>query len=154
MGFTLDENSFLSKIGLYNVSYQEGLQIMFKHLLLSLSLFAALNAYAEAPCDIRPGTSSGVKVVEFATGNIIHSKISFRESTVNAIVEEMVNLQDMGVCEERIKKQKCVLKFEKIRQNNFITLYRGGHKWNTWSLKSRVEAQTYVKNLKRAGFCS
>ena len=127
---------------------------MFKHLVLLISLFAAFNACAEAPCDIRPGTSAGVKVVEFATGNIIHSKISFRESTVNAIVEEMVNLQDMGVCEERIKKQKCVLKFEKIKQHNFITLYRGGHKWNTWNLKSREQAQSYVKNLKRAGFCS
>ena len=127
---------------------------MFKYFVLIISLFAALNTWAEAPCDVRPGTSAGVKVVEFATGNIIHSKISFRESTVNAIVEEMLNLQDMGVCEERIKKQKCILKFEKIRQNNFITLYRGGHKWNTWNLKSREQAQSYVKNLKRAGFCS
>lgn len=127
---------------------------MFKFLILTMSLFAALNAFAEAPCDIRPGTSAGVKVVEFATGNIIHSKITLRESTPDALIEEMMNLQDMGVCEEKIKSQKCILKFEKIRTNNFVTLYRGGHKWNTWNLKSKDQAQTYVKNLKRAGFCS
>lgn len=125
-----------------------------KFALLSLFMMMSLKAFAESPCDLRAGTSIGVKVVEFATGNTVHSKMPMRESTAEALLEEMVNLQDMGVCEEKIIAQKCVLKFEKQAKLNFISLYRGTNKWNTWNLKSKVEAQNFVKNLKRVGFCS
>ncbi len=121
---------------------------------LALFMLLSLKAFAESPCDLRPGTSIGVKVVEFATGNVIHSKMPMRESTADALLEEMINLQDMGVCEEKIIAQKCVLKFEKQQKINFISLYRGANKWNTWNLKSKEHAQNFVKNLKRVGFCS
>lgn len=127
---------------------------MIKFYLLIAYLLVSVSAYAESPCDVRPGSSVGIKVVEFATGNVIHSKIPMRESTADALLEEMINLQDMGVCEERIISRKCVLKFEKLKQLNFVTLYRGADKWNTWNLNSKQEAQKYVKSLKKAGFCS
>jgi hypothetical protein len=77
-----------------------------------------------------------------------------RESTANALYEEMISLQDMGVCEEEIKSQKCILKFEKSPKANFVTMYRAGGKWNSWGLKSKDQAQSYVKSLKKFGFCS
>ncbi len=120
----------------------------------TLFILLSLKAHAESPCDLRPGTSIGLQVIEFATGNVIHSKMPLRESTPDALMEEMINLQDMGVCEEKIIAQKCVLKFEKQAKLNFISLYRGLNKWNTWNLKSKQEAQSFVKNLKRVGFCS
>lgn len=126
---------------------------MKKLLLLTIAVLA-LNAYAEAPCDVRPGSSIGIKVVEFTTGNTIHSKIPFKETTADSLLEEMVNLQDMGICEEKITAQKCILKYEKIQQTNYISLYRGNAKWNTWNLKSKDHAQKFVNSLKRVGFCS
>lgn len=127
---------------------------MFKYYVLAASLMMAMNAFAEVPCDIRPGTSMGIKVIEFATGNKVHSKMTFKEGTPDALLEEMINLQDMGICEEKIKKHKCILKFEKIRNANYISLYRGGSKWNTWHLRSKAYAEQFVRNLKKAGFCS
>lgn len=127
---------------------------MIKLFVLNLILLSTLNAYAESPCDIRPGTSIGIKVVEFTTGHTIHSKMPLRESTAEALLEEMINLQDMGVCEEKILAKKCILKFEKHKQTNFVTMYRGQNRWNTWGLKSKEQAQNYVKSLKKVGFCS
>ena len=127
---------------------------MIKFFLLNLLLLSGLKAYAESPCDIRPGSTMGIKVVEFVSGNTIHSKMPLRESTANALYEEMISLQDMGVCEEEIKSQKCILKFEKSQKANFVTMYRAGGKWNTWGLKSKDQAQSYVKSLKKFGFCS
>lgn len=118
-----------------------------------MSLFS-IKIYAESPCEMRPGTSIGIKVIEFATGNIVHSKIPLSEGTPEALYEEMVNLQDMGVCEEKMPKDKCLLKFEKKSKKKWISLYRGKHKWNSWSLQSKEKAQSFVKDLKRAGFCS
>lgn len=114
----------------------------------------SMRAMAESPCDIRPGTSVGIRVIEFHSGNTIHSKMPLKESHADALLEEMVNLQDMGICEEKIIAQKCLLKFEKLRKVNYISLYRGSNKWNSWHLKSKQQAQNYVKYLKRAGFCS
>ncbi len=125
-----------------------------KFFVISLLLALNINAFAESPCDLRPGTSIGIKVVEFASGNVIHSKMPYRESTADALLEEMINLQDMGVCAEKIIPQKCILKFEKKAKINLITLYRGKNRWNTWNLKSKDQAQNFVKNLKRVGFCS
>lgn len=119
-----------------------------------LMMMMSLETYAESPCDVRPGTSIGIKVLEFATGNVIHSKMPFREGSPDALLEEMINLQDMGICEEKIIAQKCVLKFEKQKKLNFVTLYRGQARWNSWNLKQKNQAQNYVKNLKKLGFCS
>lgn len=127
---------------------------MMKFSILTLFLLLTLEAWAESPCDVRPGVSIGIKVVEFTTGNTVHSKMPMRQSTADAILEEMINLQDMGVCEEKITPQKCILKFEKIRKRNYISLFRGPHRWNSWTLKSKQQAQNYVINLKRLGFCS
>lgn len=127
---------------------------MIKFFLLNLILLAGLRAHAESPCDIRPGSTMGIKVVEFVSGNTIHSKMPLRESTANALYEEMISLQDMGVCEEIIKSQKCILKFEKRPEANLVTMYRAGGKWNSWNLKSKEQAQIYVKSLRKFGFCS
>lgn len=125
-----------------------------KYSVLTFMLLLALNAYAEAPCDVRPGNSIGIKVMEFASGNTIHSKIPFKETTADTLLEEMINLQDMGICEEKITAQKCILKYEKVQKANYISLYRAGTKWNTWNLKSKDHAQKFVNSLKRVGFCS
>lgn len=127
---------------------------MMKYSVLTFMLLLALNAYAEAPCDVRPGNSIGIKVMEFASGNTIHSKIPFKETTADTLLEEMINLQDMGICEEKITAQKCILKYEKVQKANYISLYRAGTKWNTWNLKSKDHAQKFVNSLKRVGFCS
>jgi hypothetical protein len=126
---------------------------MIKYFVLQAILLFAISAFAEVPCDVRPGTSVGVKVVEFYTGNLIHSKMPLRESTSEALLEEMVNLQDEGVCEERIISRKCVLKYEKISNVNFVSLYRNQLRWNSWKILSKDQALIYTKSLKRAGFC-
>lgn len=125
-----------------------------KKFIFTFLLLSSLNAFAEKPCDVRPGRSIGIKVVEFTTGSTIHSKIPFRETTADTLLEEMINLQDMGICEEKIPAQKCILKYEKIQKANYISLYRGTDKWNTWNLKSKDHAQKFVNSLKRVGFCS
>jgi len=124
-------------------------QIFFLMLLLGVSL-----AQAESTCDVRMGESIGLKVVEFATGNVIHSKMALRDTTPSAIVEEMVSLQDMGVCTEKVLSKKCILKFEKKNKLNEITLYRGQDRWQSWVVAKKDEAQGFVRGLKRLGFCS
>lgn len=114
---------------------------------------ASINSYAEDLCDIRPGTSIGIKVIEFISGKKIHSKIPLKESTANALLEEMTSLQDMGICETEIISRKCSLKYEKHLGMNVVSMYRNGLKWNSWKLESKDNAQLYVKSLKRAGFC-
>ncbi|MCM2350445.1 MAG: hypothetical protein NDI69_10525 [Bacteriovoracaceae bacterium] len=121
---------------------------------LILSMLLNLQAFAESSCDIRPGFSVGIRVVEFASGNAIHSKIPMVETTAEALLEEMVNLQDMGICEEKIIARKCTLKFEKKSTRNYITMYRGQTKWNSWNLSAKNQVHDFVKRLKRAGFCS
>ncbi len=125
-----------------------------KLLMLMTFLATSLFAHAESPCDVRVGESIGIKVVEFATGNVVHSKMSLKESSSLAIYEEMMNLQDMGVCSEKIISKKCVLKFEKKIQGHQIVLFRGPDRWQSWSVSSKHEAQDFVRGLKRAGFCS
>jgi hypothetical protein len=111
------------------------------------------NAKAANACDIRPGFSIGVKVVEFFLGRKVFSKIPFVESTPEALHEEMVSLQDMGLCQETIKSQRCVLKLEKNQSQSYITLYRGNERWNSWSLLYKNRAQIFVKGMKKVGFC-
>lgn len=124
-----------------------------KKILFVLGLLFSVSSFSQT-CDIRPGTSIGIKVIEFASGNQILSKMPMREGEPDAILEEMINLQEMGVCEEKIISQKCILKFEKISKANYLTLYRGNSRWSSWNLKDKEKANSYVKNLKRVGFCS
>ncbi len=121
-------------------------------LILLLVLILSQSAFAEAPCDIRLGTSVGVRVVEFASENVIHSKISLREMSVANLREEMTNLQDMGVCEEKVQRKRCILKLEKKSQNQ-LTMIRGADRWLSWSLRGKASAQKFVKILQQAGFC-
>lgn len=125
-----------------------------KSCLLFIILLTSSFAFAESNCDVRVGDSVGLRVVEFATGNVVHSKMSLNEMTADTLLEEMVNLQDMGVCSEKIIAQKCVLRFEKKSSISNIALYRGQEKWLSWSVGAKTDAQNFVKNLKRAGFCS
>ena len=121
--------------------------------ILLLMVFAAQGAFAEAPCDIRLGQSVGVRVVEFASGNVIHSKIPLRQMSVANLGEEMMNLQDMGICEMKIEKKRCILKFEKRTSENQLTLLRGPDRWLSWSLNGKKSAQKFVKILQQAGYC-
>jgi hypothetical protein len=125
------------------------------YLILTALLFSSL-APAVSNCDIQLGETVGVQVVEFSTGNIVHSKMSLKESSPQAILEEMVNLQDMGVCTEKILAKKCVLRFEQRdkKKAKELTLYRGEDRWHSWMVESKNQAQDFVKNLKRLGFCS
>lgn len=123
-----------------------------KFLLLFLILFSH-GAFAEAPCDIRLGRSVGVRVVEFASGNVIHSKMQLRELSVGSLQEEMSSLQDMGLCEMKIQRKRCILKFEKRTKGNYLTLIRGHDKWLSWSLEGKSSAQKFVKILQQAGYC-
>ncbi len=127
---------------------------MFRTAIYLILVLVSFSALGEAPCDVRIGRSLGVKVVEFGPGHLTYSKIPFRESSARALKEEMINLQDMGLCEERILSQKCTLKYEQRSAVNIITMYRGVQKWNSWTLNSKVDAQNYVKSLKLTGFCS
>ncbi len=122
---------------------------------VSILLFLlSFYAKAESNCDIRLGKSVGVKVVEFTSGNVIHSKMAVKDTSADALAEELVSLQDLGICTDKIDKQKCTLKFEKAAKTNFISFYRGSDRWLTWGLTSKEKAQNFVKNLKRVGFCS
>lgn len=121
-----------------------------KFSLVAVLMLFMLNAKAESLCDVRPGTSVGVKVIEFASGNVIHSKMPFKETTPDALLEEMINLQDMGVCEEKIVAQKCSLKFEKFKNTNFVSLLRGNVKWSTWNLSAKSNAEKIHQELKES----
>ena len=126
-----------------------------KFALITLLILATLKAAkAESPCDIRLGKSVGVQVVEFATGHIVHSKMALKELSQASLTEEMISLQDMGVCEEKIQAKKCVLKFEKKHKISNLILIRGQDRWTTWNTKEKQQAQDFVKSLQKAGFCS
>lgn len=117
---------------------------------LMMMLFS-LQGFAD--CDLKLGRSAGVRVVEFSTGNIVHSKMSLNEISEIALREEMDSLLDMGLCEISYQKKKCVLRFEKGRVNK-LTLIRANDKWLTWNLKNKKNAQSFVKMLQKAGACS
>lgn len=111
-------------------------------------------AFAEAPCDIKLGHSVGVRVIEFTTGNVIHSKMALKEMSARSLREELVNLQDMGICAEKIERKKCILKFEKKDIGNQLTMFRAGDRWLSWSLEGKTSAQKFVKILQQGGFCA
>lgn len=122
-------------------------------LFLILILITVQSAFAEAPCDIRLGQSVGVRVIEFASENVVHSKMSIREMSVASLREEMTNLQDMGLCDMKVQRKRCILKFEKRTQGNQLTLLRGNDRWLSWSLAGKTSAQKFVKILQQAGHC-
>jgi hypothetical protein len=125
-----------------------------KLVLILFMIISSAYAQAEPLCDVRPGVSIGVKVIEFAHGNNIYSKIPLKETTADALAEELISLQDMGVCAEKILSKRCILKFEKEAKTNMLTLYRGQDKWLTWLVTAKKQAQDFVKSLQRVGFCS
>lgn len=124
-----------------------------KKLIWSILLLGTLNTYAEVPCDLKVGVTIGIPVVEFVTGNVIHSKMNLKEGTALALKEELINLQDEGICTEEIPHKKCTLKFEKAKSTT-VVLYRGADKWQKWDIKSKKLAQEFVMSLKKVGFCS
>ena len=126
-----------------------------KFAVIAFLIFATIKtAKAESLCDIRLGNSVGVQVVEFASGHIVHSKMALKELSQASLVEEMISLQDMGICEERIQAKKCVLKFEKKLKVTSLLLMRGQDRWLTWNTNAKQQAQDFVKSLQKAGFCS
>jgi hypothetical protein len=123
--------------------------------LTALVIFVvATSLRAESVCDIRMGESIGIKVVEFATGHVIHSKMPIKEISASALREEMINLQEMGICEEKILGKKCVLKIEKIKKVNQLTFFRADSRWFTWNIKAKRQAQDFIRDLQKIGFCS
>jgi hypothetical protein len=135
-------------MGLYPETQKDFMKFLFiMFMLLSQAVFA------EAPCDIRLGTTVGVRAIEFTSGNVIHSKMPLREMSVAGLREEMVNLQDMGICEPKLQRKRCILKFEKSTKGNQLTMFRGSERWLSWSLAGKNSAQKFVRILQQAGFC-
>lgn len=122
-------------------------------LIYFILLIFAQGVFAEAPCDVRLGQSVGIRVVEFATDHVVHSKIPIREMSVASLNEEMTNLQDMGICEERVQRKRCVLRFEKKNALNQLTLFRADQRWLSWNLNGKTSAQKFVRILQQAGYC-
>ena len=116
-------------------------------------LLAASLAQADSTGDLRINETIGRKVVEFTSGNLVHSKMNLTESSAKAIEEEFVNLQDEGICSSKKIAQKCILKLEK-RPSVSLTLIRGKERWQSWKVNEKKTAQEYVKSLKALGFCS
>lgn len=121
--------------------------------LLFVLLFLFSSQLFAQDCDVKLGTTIGLKVMEFHRGHEILSKMTIKETTAEALREEFVNLQDEGLCGEKIPAKKCILRFEKRRKTNFISFYRGDERWATWFVKSKHKAQGFVKSMKRAGLC-
>jgi hypothetical protein len=114
-----------------------------------VTLFPGLALSANL-CDLKPGVSAGVPVMEFVSGNVTHSKMALRESSIEALSEELGNLQDMGVCDEKVLRRSCLLKIEKDK----LVLYRESDRWPSWSMQEKNRAEDYLKRLQRLGFCS
>ncbi len=126
---------------------------MMKFLVLLLLILGSAHARADF-CDVRMGQSIGLRVVEFVSGNTIHSKMSLKDTTADSIASEMMNLQEEGLCEEKIIARRCILRYEKKAKTTLITLFRGEDRWVSWLLSSKKKAQDFIKNMKRTGFCS
>ena len=121
--------------------------------LIFILLIISQAALAESQCDIRLGQSVGVRVIEFVSGQEVHSKIALREMSVYSLNEEMTSLQDMGICEAKLLRKKCILKFEKKNTGHQITMFRNQEKWLSWNLNGKESAQKFVRILKQAGYC-
>jgi hypothetical protein len=121
--------------------------------LIFILLIISQTALAESLCDIRLGQSVGVRVIEFVSGQEVHSKIALREMSLYSLKEEMTSLQDMGICEAKIQRKRCVLKFEKKDSGHQITMFRNQERWLSWNLNGKESAQKFVRILKQAGYC-
>lgn len=118
--------------------------------LFLMSLFS-LNTFAAKVCDLEVNKKFGVVVVEVKQGNQSLSKMAFGDSTPNALIEEIYNLQDMDLCSYHIVQSKCELKAN--AQTGMVTFVRGQKTWVSWPLQSAEHAQNYLKEMKRVGFC-
>lgn len=121
--------------------------------LIFVLLFLFSSQVFAQDCDVKLGTTIGIKVMEFHRGHEILSKMSIKETTAEALKEEFINLQDEGLCNENIPAKKCILRFEKRRKTNFISFFRDGERWATWFVKSKNKAQAFVKSMKKSGLC-
>ncbi len=118
------------------------------------AIFLSLNGFTQEHCDVRLGDSQGIKVMEFASGNMIHSKMALRDVSPQALFEEIISLQEMGVCSEKIYARKCVLRYEKKNTINHLTFFRGQERWMTWKVSLKKDAQDFIRSLIRIGFCA
>lgn len=125
-----------------------------KRIWFLLSLIISFSALAEPMCDLAPSVSSGVKVIEFRTENLAQSKIPLNQFSMATLQEELLSLQDMGICDSKVVREKCVLRFEKLQNENIISMIRGNKKWLSWTLQNKKAAQDFVVTLKKTGFCS
>lgn len=118
------------------------------------SLFALLStsAFSKNICDLEVSKKFGVVVVEFKEKNKTLSKMAFKDSTADALIEEMYNLQDMNLCSDKIVQSKCTLKVNP--QKSLVTFVRGTKEWVSWPKTSIRHAQNYLKEMKKVGFCS
>jgi hypothetical protein len=125
-----------------------------KRICLLLSIIASFSSWASPLCDLAPNMSNGVKVIEFKVGDSTQSKIPYNQFSISTVTEELTSLQEMDVCGEKVIKDKCVLRFEKLPNKNIISMIRGNKKWLSWNLQNKQEAQEFVIILKKTGFCS
>lgn len=116
-----------------------------------ISLFSA-STFARNICDLDVSKKFGVVVVEFKEKNKTLSKMAFRDSSADALIEEMYNLQDLNLCSEKIVQSRCDLKVNP--SNGMVTFVRGKKTWVSWPKSSIQHAQNYLKEMKRVGFCS
>lgn len=119
---------------------------------LFLLALMSTSTYARNICDLDVSKKFGVVVVEFKEKNKTLSKMAFKDSTAEALIEEMYNLQDMNLCSDRIVQAKCGLKVNS--NNGFVTFVRGKREWVSWPKSSIKHAQNYLTNMKKVGFCS
>lgn len=78
--------------------------------------------------------------------------MAFKDSTADALIEEMYNLQDLNLCSDKIVQSRCELKVNP--NNGLVTFVRGKKNWVSWPKSSIQFAQNYLKEMKRVGFCS
>lgn len=122
------------------------LTVLFLFTLMSLPIFAS-NI-----CDLEVAKKLGVVVVEFKEKNKTLSKMAFKDSSAEALIEEMYNLQDMSLCADKIVQSKCRLKVNP--SNGLVTFVRGKKEWVSWPKTSISHAQKYLTEMKKVGFCS
>lgn len=110
------------------------------------------STYARNICDLEVTQKFGVVVVEFKERNKTLSKMAFKDSTAQALIEEMYNLQDMNLCSDKIVQSRCGLKVNP--QSGLVTFIRGKKEWVSWPKSSIQQAQNYLKGMREVGFCS
>lgn len=110
------------------------------------------SSFARNICDLEVNKKFGVVVVEFKEKSKTISKMAFKDSTPNALIEEMYNLQDLNLCSHKIVQAQCTLRVNP--NNGLVTFIRSKKDWVSWPKSSLSHAQNYLKEMKRVGFCS